>query len=99
MHMECQMSVRQECHQGDVTARLYVTDDLQRNEIELSECLGDFTVERLFITAFFGFAIKKIHCQQPCLNIHSHQSPYTAYIITFIIEERQAPVKEMVKLS
>ena len=65
MHMECQMSVRQERYQGDLTTRLYVTDDLQGVETEVFEGLGDFAAERLFITAFFDFAIIKIHGQQP----------------------------------
>ena len=65
MNVECQMSVGQERHQGDVTALLHVADNLQRNEIEFSECIGDLRTKSIFTGAFFGYAILKIHCQQP----------------------------------
>ena len=60
-----EMSVRQQCHEGNVAALLPIGDDLQGDEIEFSDDIGDFGAQRFFIGTFFSFAIVEIHCQQP----------------------------------
>ena len=75
VHMKGKVPVRQECHERYMSVFLYVADDLQGDEIKRCKSLGDFCAQCLFADIIFPFAVIKVHCQQPRLNVHSLQSP------------------------
>ena len=80
VNVKCEMTVRQQCHQGDMTVFLYICDRLQRNEIKCRKCFGEFDTKGFFIAELFAFAVKKIHRQQSRLNVHQPLSPPLRYV-------------------